>query len=133
MTHEDQCDSVKTELPSEPQLASVGLDCRLSKHLTLGSGGRLGLHNPLGTAFSHSLNLEGIPRGSDGKESAHNSTDPDSIPRFGRCPGEGNGNPLQYSCLENPMDSGFWWATVRVVSKSWTWISKWIKIKQWTF
>ena len=43
-----------------------------------------------------------------------------SIPRLGRSPGEGNGNPLQYSCLENPMDRGAWWAMVCRVTKSWT-------------
>ena len=43
-----------------------------------------------------------------------------SIPGSGRCPGEGNGNPLQYSCLENPMDRGTWWATVHGVPKSWS-------------
>ena len=40
------------------------------------------------------------------------------IPGWGRSPGEGNGNPLQYSCLENPMDGGAWWATVHTVAKS---------------
>jgi len=45
------------------------------------------------------------------------------IPGLGRSPGEGNGNPLQYSCLENPMDGGAWWATVHWVAKSWTWLS----------
>ena len=48
---------------------------------------------------------------------------PCSIPGLGRSPGEGNGNPLQYSCLENPMDRGAWWATVHGVAKSWTWLS----------
>ena len=46
--------------------------------------------------------------GSDGKTSAYNAGDPNSIPRSGRSSGEGNGNPLQYSCLENPMDGGAW-------------------------
>ena len=46
-----------------------------------------------------------FPGGSDGKESACNAEDPDSIPGLGRSPGEGNGNPLQYSCLENPMEN----------------------------
>ena len=50
--------------------------------------------------------------GSDGKESAFNAGDPDSIPGSERSPGEGNGYPLQYSCLENPMDTGAWQATV---------------------
>ena len=46
--------------------------------------------------------------------------DTGSIPGFGRSPGEGHGNPLQYSCLENPQDRGAWWATVHGVEKSWT-------------
>ena len=54
----------------------------------------------------------GLPGGSDGKESACNVGDPGLIPGSGRSPGEGNGYPLQYSCLENPMDRGAWWATV---------------------
>ena len=49
---------------------------------------------------------------SDGKASAYNAGDPGSIPGSGKSPGEGNGNPFQYSCLENPMDGGAWWATV---------------------
>ena len=48
------------------------------------------------------------PGGSDGKESVCNAGDPSSIPGLGRSPGEGNGNPFQYSCLENPMDRGAW-------------------------
>jgi len=55
-----------------------------------------------------------------GKESACNAGYADSIPGSGRSPGEGHGNPLQYSCLENPMDRGAWWATVHGVTKSWT-------------
>ena len=51
-----------------------------------------------------------FPGGSDSKESAHNAGDPGSVPGLGRSPGEGNGNPLQYSCLGNPMDGGAWWA-----------------------
>ena len=49
-----------------------------------------------------------FPGGSDCKVSAYNEGDPGSIPGSGRSPGEGNGNPLQYSCLENPMDGGAW-------------------------
>ena len=52
-----------------------------------------------------------------GKESACNEGDQGSIPGSGRSPGEGNGNPLQYSCLENPMDRGDWRATVRGVAR----------------
>ena len=54
------------------------------------------------------------------KASASNAGDLGSIPESGRSPGEGNGNPLQYSCLENPMDGEAWWATVHGVAKSWT-------------
>ena len=50
--------------------------------------------------------LQGFPCGSSGKESACNAGDLGSIPALGRSPGEGNGNPLQYSCLENPIDRG---------------------------
>ena len=50
--------------------------------------------------------LENFPHGSDGKASAYNAGDLGSIPGSGRSPREGNGNPLQYSCLENPMDGG---------------------------
>ena len=48
-----------------------------------------------------------------------------SIPGWGRSPGEGKGNPFQYSRLENPMDRGAWWATVHWVTQSWTWLSNW--------
>ena len=60
----------------------------------------------------------GFPRGSDSKESACDAGDLGSIPRLGRSPGEGNGTPLQYSCLENPMDRGAWQATVHGVEQS---------------
>ena len=59
-----------------------------------------------------------FPGGSDGKESACNVGDPGSIPGLGRSPGERNGYPLQYSCLENPMDRGAWRATVHGITKS---------------
>ena len=55
--------------------------------------------------------------------SACNAGDLGLIPGLGRSPGEGNGNPLQYSCLENPMDRGAWWATVHGVAKSRTQLS----------
>ena len=60
----------------------------------------------------------GFPGDSDGKESTCNAGDQDSIPRLGRSPGEENGNPLRYSCLENPMDRGVWWATTPGIAKS---------------
>ena len=59
-----------------------------------------------------------FPGGSDGKASVYNAGDPGSIPGLGRSPGEGNGNPLQYSCLENPMGEGAWQATDHGVTKS---------------
>ena len=59
-----------------------------------------------------------LPCGSDGKASAYNAGDLGSIPGSGRSPGEGNGNPLQYLCLENLMDRGAWWAAVHGVAKS---------------
>ena len=58
-----------------------------------------------------------------GKASAYNAGDPGLIPGLGRYSGEGNGNPIQYSCLENPMDRGTWWAAVHGVAKSRTWLS----------
>ena len=54
------------------------------------------------------------------KESACNEGDMDSIPGSGRSPGEGNGSPLQYSCLGNPMNREVWPATVHSIAKSWT-------------
>ena len=59
----------------------------------------------------------GFPHSSVAKEYVCNAGDLGSIPGLGRSPGEGNGNPLQYSCLENPMDRGVWWATVHGVAR----------------
>ena len=73
-------------------------------------------HSRIGTS-------RGFPGGPEVKASASNVGDPGSIPGSGRSPGEGNGNPLQYSCLENPMDGGAWWATVRRFAKSRTRLS----------
>ena len=67
--------------------------------------------------------IVGFPGGSDGEESACHVRGPGSIPGLGRSPGEGNGNPLQYSCLENPMDRGAWQAIVHGVTKSWARLS----------
>ena len=65
----------------------------------------------------------GFHGGSDGKASACNAGDPGSIPGSGGSPGEGNGNPLQYSCPENPTDGEAWWAIVHGVAKSRTRLS----------
>ena len=62
--------------------------------------------------------FRGFPGGSDGKESACNAGDLNSISELGRSPGEGNSNPLQYSCLENSMDRGDWRATLQGVTES---------------
>ena len=70
------------------------------------------------TEFVSMLTLTTVPGGSKGKESACNMGDRGLISGSGRSPGGGNGNPLQYSCLGNPMDRGAWWATVHGVAKS---------------
>ena len=66
------------------------------------------------------LVARGFPGGSDSKESACNAGDWGSIPGSGRSVGEGNGYPLQYSCLKNPMDREAWWAIVHGVTNNWT-------------
>ena len=71
------------------------------------------------------------PGGTDDKVSSYNAGDPGSIPGSGRSPGEGNGNPLQYSCLGNPMDEGAWEATVHGVAKSRTRLSDFTFV--WTY
>ena len=73
--------------------------------------------------FFYLLNTMSFPDGSDGKESACNAGDLGLIPGSGRSPGDGNGNPLQFSCLEKPMDRGVWRAIILGVAKSWTWLS----------
>ena len=67
-----------------------------------------------GSGFSHGL---GLPGGSDGKESACSVADSGSVLGLGRSPGEGHGNPIQYSCLGNLADSGAWQATVHGVTR----------------
>ena len=78
---------------------------------------------PLAKHFSWCSLHTGFPCGSDGKVSACNVGDPSLIPGLGRSPGEGNGNPLQYSCLESSMDWGAWKATVYGVAKRRTQLS----------
>ena len=62
----------------------------------------------------------GLTCSSNGKEPACDAGDQGSVPGLGSSSGEGNDNPLQYSCLENSMDREVWWATVRGVAKNWT-------------
>ena len=81
--------------------------------------------------------LRGFPGGLDSKASTCNVGDLGSIPVLGRSPGEGNGNLLQYSCLENSTDGGAWWATVHGVAKSQIQLSNFTQhlrsqILQWT-
>ena len=75
-------------------------------------GNRFGIHH-----IWHHICWLNFPDGTDGKASAYNAGDPGSIPGLGGSLGEGNGNPLQYSCLENPMDVRAW-ATVYAVAES---------------
>ena len=69
------------------------------------------------------MTTQGFPGGSDGKESACIVGDPGSITGSERSPGEGNGYPLQYSCLKASMDRGDWWTIVHGVAKSWIQLS----------
>ena len=75
--------------------------------------------------LSISCDHSGSPKWHRGRESAYNAGDMGSIPAFGRSPGKGNGNPLQYHGLQNFMDSRAWWVTAHGVSKRQTWLSDW--------
>ena len=77
--------------------------------LRCGEGGAF--HESVLRELASPLGKRGFPGGSEGKESACNAGDPGSVPGLGRSLGEGNGNRLQYSCLENPMDRGAWQAS----------------------
>ena len=83
------------------------------------------------TSYRKKKKKLGFPGGSNGKESAHNAGDLGLIPGLGKSPGEGNGSPLQYYCLGNPMDRGAWWATVHGVTKSWTRLRDYHTQKNW--
>ena len=75
----------------------------------------------ISSSYKPIITLLGFPGGSVGEESAFKAG---SMPRPGRCPGGGHSNPLQYSCLENPMDRGPRWYTVHGVTKRWTWLNQ---------
>ena len=70
--------------------------------------------------ITYTTKVWGFPGSSVNKESAFNAGDPGSIPGWGTSSGEENGNPLQYSCLENSMDRGAWQATAHRVTQTWT-------------
>ena len=78
----------------------------------------LGQEDLLEKGYVIHSSILGLPCGSDGKEFTYHAGDLGLIPGLGRSPGEGNGNPLQYSCLENPLDRGSWRAKVHGVAKS---------------
>ena len=98
-------------------LSADFFSCVLTCVFVFGCSGSLFLSRLFSVCFL------GFPGGAEVKASACNVGDLGSIPGLGRSPGEGNGNPLQYSCLVNPMDGGAWWATVHGVTKSWTRLS----------
>ena len=88
----------------------VRLDCKKKSEIRHGFNHFRKTQSPI-------LTRKGFPGASDGEEPAYNVGDPSSIPGLGRSPGEGKGNPLQYFCLENPMDREAWQATVHRVAK----------------
>ena len=85
------------------------------------------IHGVAESDRSERLNWTELNTGSDGKESVCNAGDSGLIPGLGRSLGGRHGNSLQYSCLDNSMDRGAWWATVHGVTKSWTWLSDILK------
>ena len=106
-----------TKIPGKPQAGAVpmphspALTPGSSCYLLVIQGGK-GLEDELSQgvfAFNEQfVKVMDFPGGSDGKASVYNTVDPGSIPGSGRSAGEGNGNPPQYYCLENPMDRGAW-------------------------
>ena len=98
------------------------LNISFTQHVNLLSGNK-SIHLQFLSPWIIFYIIPDFPGRSDGKASAYNVGHPGWIPGSGRCPGEGNGNPLQYSCLENPMGGGAWWAAVHGVAKSQTLLS----------
>ena len=91
----------------------------LHPYMTTGKTIALSIQTFVGKVLSLLFNmLLGFPCSSDGKEAACSAGNPGLIPGLGRSPEEGNGNSLQYPCLENLMDRGAWWAAVHGVAKS---------------
>ena len=92
----------------ETQVQSLGREDLLEKGMAAHSSIFFSPPLPRPHKKGAQRNVDSFPCGSEGKASAYNAGDPGSIPGSGSSPGEGNGNPLQYSCLENPMDGGTW-------------------------
>ena len=109
--------SLDQEDPLEKEMAahSSVLAWRIPGTGELGGLPSMGLHR-----IGHDYSDLAAAAAAEGKESACNTGDLGSIPGSGRSPGEENANPLQYSCLENSMGRGAWWATVHGVARSWT-------------
>ena len=127
--HEQLCNAECQLLPQFSQITGAGWDS-CPTQLPVGlcqSSLNIQLFFPLPALLGVLLVASSVSS-SDGKASACNSGDPDSIPGSGTSPGEGNGYPLQYSCLENPMDRGAWQATVQGVIKSRTRLSDFISL-----
>ena len=112
---------------SETQKREMGQEhkCSHNKHSNISYRSEWDWHRSHNVTLVLSLDIHSTKRvnlgflgGSDGKASTCNAGDLGSIPELGRSSGEGNGNPLQYSCLENSMDGGTWRATVHGVAKS---------------
>ena len=117
----DQCDQARGYwIHPVPRTAAGGHReqgrCSLAELCRPGHHGHLSAWEVLVTGF---------PGGSVVKNLLASAGELGSIPGSGWSPGGGNDNPLQYSCLGNPMDKGAWWATVHGVAESWTWLSKW--------
>ena len=81
---------------------------------------RISLLGTWDAVLAGTMGISGFPGGSDGKESTCNTGDSSSSPGLGKSPGKRHGYPLQYSCLENPLDREDWWATVHGFTKSQT-------------
>ena len=133
-------------LPSTGLMPTVKFNGEVSRHTTRGCPGIIGFFNPRVNSQVkqqtieklamypsillewwlvnlHFIHLQWLSGTRICLRCRRHSGDPGSIPESGRSLGEGNDNPLQYSCLGNPIDRGAWWATVHGVAKSWTWLS----------
>ena len=100
------CAEVSWKLSCFANVSSVSFETGVGRGIVW--AGNIGFKSSVWLKNKGTILRGGFPGGSDGKASACNAGDPGSIPGSGRSPGEGNGKPLQYSCLENSMDGGAW-------------------------